>query len=52
MLVDLDVILSDNCDRDARLAGTRCSADSMNVVFGVGGHIIVDDKIDIGNVEA
>ena len=45
-LVHLDVILSDECDRFSRTTSAGCTTDTMDVVLGVVGKIVIENNVD------
>ena len=52
LIGDVLVLLIEEGDGNTGLAGTTCAADAVNVVVKVAGEIELDDKCDVGDVEA
>ena len=52
LLEDLHVVLRDESDGAAGPASTGGAADPVNVVFGVGGDVVVENAVDTGDVQA
>jgi hypothetical protein len=50
-LVQFDVVLRDEGDGFAGLAGSGCSTDAVNVGFRVCRYVVIDDDVDVGNVQ-
>ena len=46
------VALAHQCDGTTIATGTGCAANAVHIVFGIVGHIIVDDHSDVVNVNA
>lgn len=50
-LQDFDVVLGDKRDGLSGSTGSSSSTDSMDIVFGMCRHVVVDHEIDSGNIE-
>ena len=52
LLEELEVVLRDDRDAAPAAARARGAPHAVHVVFRVGGHVVVDDEVDVGHIEA
>jgi hypothetical protein len=52
LMESIHIVLVDKGDGDAVAVGTRRTADAVDIVFGIVGHVVVDDHRDVVDVDA